>query len=152
MRITKKRRFYPSGVFPSGRRAAFWVRLLLALLIFPLEPAIPMKKPTLSQSLKARRRSRQMVIGVTWYTPETWARVKATATDPECFEDSFDTWKAMAVAARRNFQRSGVMALECLIDPDEFAAWCAANQQENNSTSRGEYVSEVLSAAHNKAN
>ena len=150
MRITKKRRFYPSGVFPSGRRAAFWVRLLLALSIFPPESDLIMKKPTLSQSLKARRRSRQMVIGVTWYTPETWARVKATATDPECFEDSFDKWKAMAVAARRNFQRSGVMALECQIDPDEFAAWCAANQQENNSTSRGEFVSVVLSAAHEK--
>ena len=110
-----------------------------------------MRKPTLYQSLKAKRRSQQLVIGVTWYTPESWAAVKATATDPECFEDSFDKWKTMAVAARRNFQRSGVMALECQIDPTAFAAWCAANQQENNATARGEYVSEVLSAAHNKA-
>ena len=57
-------------------------------------------------------------------------------------------YEVITVAARRNFQRSGVMALECQIDPDEFAAWCAANQQENNSTSRGEFVSVVLSAAH----
>lgn len=71
-----------------------------------------MRKPTLYQSLKAKRRSQQLVIGVTWYTPESWAAVKATATDPECFEDSFDKWKTMAVAARRNFQRSGVMALD----------------------------------------
>lgn len=91
-----------------------------------------------------------MVVGVTWYTPETWAKVKATATDPECFEDSFDQWKAVAVAARRNFQRSGVMSLECPIDPEEFAAWCVAHGQENNSTARGEYVSEVLSAVHHK--
>jgi len=109
-----------------------------------------MRKPTLYQSLKAKRRSQQLVIGVTWYTAETWAQVKATATDPACFEDSFDKWKAMAVAARRNFQRSGVMALECQIEPATFAAWCAANQQENNAASRGEYVSEVLSAVHNK--
>lgn len=110
-----------------------------------------MRKPTLYQSLKAKRRSQQLVIGVTWYTPESWAAIKATATDPECFEDSFEQWKAMAVAARRNFQRSGVMALECQIDPTAFATWCAANQQENNSTARGEYVAEVLSAAHSKA-
>lgn len=116
----------------------------------PLHPArqTTMRKPTLYQSLKAKRRSQSMVVGVTWYTEETWARVKATAVDPECFEDSFAQWKAMAVAARRNFQRSGVLALECLIEPDEFAAWCAQHQQENNSTSRGEYVSEKLSAAH----
>ncbi len=109
-----------------------------------------MRKPNLYQSLRAKQRSRQMIVGVTWYNAESWARVKATATDPECFEATFDQWKAMAVAARRNFQRSGVMALECLIDPDEFFAWCAANQQENDSTARGEFVSEVLSAAHNK--
>lgn len=109
-----------------------------------------MRKPTLYQSLKAKNRSQAMVIGLTWYTEETWAKVKATATDPECFEDTFAKWKAMAVAASREFQRSGVMALECQIDPEEFFAWCAQEGQENNSTSRGEFVSEKLSAAHNK--
>ena len=89
-----------------------------------------------------------MVIGVTWYTEETWAQVKATAVDPECFEDSFAKWKAMAVAARREFQRSGVMALECRIVPEEFFAWCAENNQENNSAARADYVSVKLSAAH----
>jgi hypothetical protein len=107
-----------------------------------------MRKPTLYQSIKAKRRSQSMVIGVTWYTPETWVQVKATAVDPECFEDSFEKWKTMAVAARRNFQRSGVMALECQIFPDEFFAWCAQNERQNDSTARGEYVSEKLSAAH----
>ena len=55
----------------------------------------------------------------------------------------------MAVLARRNFQRSKVMALEYQIVPDEFFAWCAKNGQENNSAARGEYVSERLSAVHN---
>ena len=109
-----------------------------------------MRKPTLYQSLRAKNRSQSMVIGLTWYTEQTWAAVKATATDPQCFEDSFAKWKAMAVAARRNFQRSGVLALECQIVPEEFFAWCAANNQENNSTSRSEFVSEKLSAAHER--
>jgi hypothetical protein len=60
----------------------------------------------------------------------------------------FTKWKEMAVAARRNFQRSGVLALECQINPQEFFAWCALNNQENNATSRGEFVSDKLSAAH----
>lgn len=107
-----------------------------------------MRKPTLYQSLKAKRRSQSLVIGVTWYTEETWAQVKAGAQDPECFEDSFAKWKAMAVAARRNFQRSGVLALECQIVPEEFFAWCILNEQENNAKSRAEFVSEKLSAVH----
>ncbi len=106
-----------------------------------------MRKPTLHQRLKAKKRSQSLVIGVTWYTEETWSQMKSSATDPECFEDTFDKWKAMAIAARREFQRSGVLALEFQIVPQEFSAWCALHGQENNSTSRAEFVSERLSAA-----
>ncbi len=91
------------------------------------------------------------MVGLTWYNEETWAVVKATATDPERFEDSFLKWKAMAVAARREFQRSGVRAMECRIVPEEFFAWCAQHQQENNSTSRAEFVSVKLSEPHDAA-
>lgn len=108
-----------------------------------------MRKPTLSQRLKAKRRSQALIIGLTWYTEETWAQVKASAADPECFEDSFEKWKGVAIKARSEFQRSGVRAIECLIDPEEFSAWCTLHEQENNSTSRAEFVSERLSAAYN---
>lgn len=107
-----------------------------------------MRQPTLSQRLKAKRRTQTLIIGVTWYTEETWSQVKATATDPNCFEESFEKWKTMAVLARREFQRSGVRALEFLIDPADFAAWCAENNQENNATARSEFVSVRLSALH----
>jgi hypothetical protein len=54
----------------------------------------------------------------------------------------------MAIKARREFQRSGVRALECQIVPQEFLAWCVLNCQENNSTSRAEFVSEKLTAEY----
>lgn len=106
-----------------------------------------MNQPPLLQRLRAKKRSQAMIVGLTWYTEETWAQVKACATDPECFEDSFEKWKAMAVRARREFQRAGVRAIECQIVPDELSAWCVLNGQQNNATSRGEYVSEKLSAS-----
>ena len=107
-----------------------------------------MRKPTLQQRLKAKKRSQSLIIGVTWYTEETWSQVKATATDPECFEASFPKWHAMAISARREFQRSGVLALEFQIIPQDFFDWCALNNQENNAAARAEFVSERLSAAH----
>jgi hypothetical protein len=106
-----------------------------------------MRKPSLQQRLKAKNRSQSLIVAVTWYTEETWAQVKATAIDPECFEDSFTKWEATAVKARREFQRSGVRAIECQIIPEEFIDWCALNNQENNSTSRAEFVSAKLSEA-----
>lgn len=110
-----------------------------------------MRKPSLSQRLKAKNRTQAMIIGVTWYTEDTWARVKATATDPECFEESFEKWKAMAIKAQREFLRSGVRAIECQVVPEELAAWCAETGQENNATSRAEFVSAKLTAAYEAA-
>ena len=106
-----------------------------------------MRKASLHTRLKAKKRNQAMLAGITWYTTETWAQVKATATDPECFEDSFPEWEAMAVSARRELQRSGVRALECLIVPQEFFDWCALNNKPNIAASRAEFVSEKLSAA-----
>jgi hypothetical protein len=106
-----------------------------------------MKKPSLQQRLKAKNRSQSLIVAVTWYTAETWAQVKASATDPECFEDSFTKWEAIAVKARREFQRSGVRAIECQIIPEEFFEWCIQNSQVNNSTARAEFVSAKLTEA-----
>jgi hypothetical protein len=108
-----------------------------------------MRKPTLHQRLRAKNRSQAMIVALTWYTEDSWAEVKASATDPESFEASFAQWKAVAVAARREFQRSGVRAVECLIAPAELLAWCAAEGLENNSTARAQFVSEQLSASMN---
>lgn len=106
-----------------------------------------MKKPSLQQRLKAKNRSQALIVAVTWYTETTWAQVKATATDPECFEDSFTKWEATAVKARREFQRSGVRAIECQLIPEEFFEWCTQNNQVNNSAARAEFVSAKLSKA-----
>ena len=108
-----------------------------------------MKQPPIQQRLRAKKRSQSLIVAVTWYNEATWAEMKATATDPERFEDTFQKWKAVAVKAQREFLRSGVRAVECLIVPEEFFAWCKLNNQQNNAAARAEYVSEALSAAIN---
>jgi len=106
-----------------------------------------MRKPSLLTRLRAKKRNRAMLVGITWYTVETWAEVKASAADPECFEDSFQEWEAMANEARRELQRSGVSAVEFKINPQEFSAWCDLNGKVNNAPARAEFVSEKLREA-----
>lgn len=106
-----------------------------------------MKRPSLLQRLRAKKRNQSILAGVTWYNAETWPQVKATATDPECFEDSFAEWEKMATLARRELQRAGVRAVECHLIPQDFSAWCEANGKENNAAARAEFVSATLSAA-----
>jgi hypothetical protein len=99
------------------------------------------------QRLRAKKRNQSILVGLTWYNAETWAEVKASASDPECLEDSFPAWEKMAVQARRELQRSGVRAVECHIVPQDFFAWCAAHGKVNNAAARAEFVTETLSAA-----
>ena len=108
-----------------------------------------MRKPSLLERLRAKKRSNAMIVGLTWYNEDSWAQVKAVATDPERFEESFLEWEKMAVAARREFQRSGARALAFHIIPQEFFDWCSLNSKDNNAESRAEFVSEKLTAAHN---
>jgi hypothetical protein len=107
-----------------------------------------MRKPSLLERLRAKKRNRAIMVGVTWYTAETWAQVKSSAADPERFEESFPQWETMAISALREFLRSGVQAVKCQIIPEEFFAWCALNNKVNNAESRAEFVSEKLQAAH----
>jgi hypothetical protein len=107
-----------------------------------------MKKIPLLTRLRAKKRNQSMLAGITWYTAETWEQVKATASDPECFEDSCQKWEAMALKTRRELQRSGVRTVEFQIIPQQFFEWCGLKNKINNAESRAEYVSEGLSAAH----
>ncbi|MBA3024228.1 MAG: hypothetical protein KJ572_09085 [Gammaproteobacteria bacterium] len=102
------------------------------------------KRAAMFRSLRAKHRQQAMIVGVVGYTAETWAQVKATATDPQCFEETFERWKDVAVSARREFQRSGVQAVEYQIEPQVFAAWCVQQQQQNDAKARAEFVSEKL--------
>jgi hypothetical protein len=38
-----------------------------------------MKKPTIQQRLKAKKRVQTLVVGLTWYNEDTWAELNAAA-------------------------------------------------------------------------
>lgn len=109
------------------------------------------RRATLFRRIRTKHRKPAMIVGVVGYTAATWAQVKATASDPQCFEDSFEKWQEAALAARREFLRAGVQALEYQIDPEIFAAWCAQHQVQNDSKARSEFVSEKLGEAYGQA-
>jgi hypothetical protein len=107
-----------------------------------------MRKPSLLERLRAKKRNRAIMVGVTWYTAETWSQVKAAAADPERFEETFPQWQTMAISALRELLRSGVQAVKFHIIPEDFVVWCALNNRVNNAEARAEFVSEKLNAAH----
>jgi hypothetical protein len=85
-----------------------------------------------------------IIIGLSWYNEEEWATVKASAVDPELFEDSYAEWLQMAENALSGMQETGLMAEKYYIKSDELLTWCRSQNKVNNSSVRADFVSAQL--------
>jgi hypothetical protein len=100
-----------------------------------------MKKPSLLERLRAKKAPRQDVIAcVVWYTSEEWVRVKASASDPEVFENTFSEWEAMAEEALVSVRKAVANPLKVFVCADELLPWCLAFGKENNAAGRSEFA------------
>lgn len=68
-----------------------------------------------------------MAVGITWYTPETYARCLEIFEDAADQHDTFDAWLGTATKTEKDVRRQGLRVVRAEIDPDTFPAWCAAN-------------------------
>ena len=89
-----------------------------------------------------------MLVGVAWYTAETWAQVKAAAFDSERFEATFAEWETMATEAFAELKATGTNLVRFNVVPADLLAWCLAHNKRNDAAARAEFVSEQLRGAH----
>ena len=100
------------------------------------------KPPTQS---RPRTPSPAPAVFVGWYTESEWAKVKASAIEPERFESSYSEWMHMANESLSNLRAVGIMAEKFEVNADALLAWCLARGKTNNAASRAEFVSEQSS-------
>ena len=93
--------------------------------------------------LKPKTVSSKLAVGVGWYTHENWTKVKAAATDPDRFEETYQEWIEMAEKALREIRLAGVNAEKFNINSEDLLAWCLAHDKANNAASRAEFVSQM---------
>lgn len=103
-----------------------------------------MPKKSLIERLRAKKQTNQPVVGVTWYTEENWAKVKASAIDPERFEASFSEWITMANQALADIRNKGIKAVPFNVVAEDLQTWCLAHNKPNSAASRAEFVSKQL--------
>src|SRR5215218_9881966 len=100
-----------------------------------------MKKHRISERAEpANQSATSPVVGTTWYTEHEWAKVKATATDPERFENTFVEWLAMAEEAINKLQSSRIVPVKVLITSNDLLAWCLLHKKQNNAAARAQFV------------
>jgi hypothetical protein len=87
-------------------------------------------------------------VGVAWYGPEQWSRLRKVADDPEALEETYAEWLAVAENAIRDLKKAGVSIEKVPIDTEELVAWCNANGRSINGEARAAFAGELLQRKH----
>jgi hypothetical protein len=104
--------------------------------------------------VRRRKRPKQRVSGrrpgathvaFAWYTPQEWARLRATADDQQALDDNYEAWLASAEEAMSSLQARGVDVVRFPIDVSAAAAWARGEGRPFNSSARADYVATMAS-------
>ena len=94
---------------------------------------------------KSKESQNKMVVGVAWYRPEQWQRVRDISTDADSLEDSYEAWLKLAEGELKKFQSSGLRVEKVDIDSEQLILWCNEQGMEVNTQARARYAAEKLS-------
>jgi hypothetical protein len=89
-----------------------------------------------------QKRSFGTSVAVGWYTEEEWKKVKASAVDPERFDESYTEWVQAAEQTVAELRAVGVNAEKCNVVAAKLLAWCLMHNKSNNGAARAQFISE----------
>ena len=86
------------------------------------------------------------VIGIAWFDENNWDEWKKISED--AIEDNYEDWLNEASLAKSKYEEEGYIIKQVNITPDNFKKWCLKYNKKLDSSSRSQYVSELLYKAH----
>lgn len=94
---------------------------------------------------RLKEKSQQgVVVGITWYTPETFAHMKSVAADADGLDDTYEDWRKNVKRFVRFMEKDGRQVIKVPIDIDEWVAWCRKTGRDLDGEARSEFVAEKL--------
>ncbi len=89
---------------------------------------------------------KESIIGIAWFNENDWEEWKNISEDQ--IEDNYDDWLVEASLSKSKLEDQGFTVKKVNISPTNFKNWCKKNNKKLDSSSRSEYVSELLQKAH----
>lgn len=84
------------------------------------------------------------LVGVAWYDPAEWERLRAVAPDAEKLEPTHAEWLALAEERLASLRAAGHDVRRVPVRLAALQAWCAANGRRPDASARAAYVSAEL--------
>jgi hypothetical protein len=83
-------------------------------------------------------------VGIPWYRKRDYQRILAIMTDRANLPRSYENWRSRAEILEKRLQATGRPSVRALIEPKNFARWCAVNRLKANAHARLLYIEESL--------
>jgi hypothetical protein len=97
-----------------------------------------MKKKT---TMRKSKLPETVVMGVGWYRPEQWKRLRQISADVNKLEKTHAEWLAIAEKTVKDLTRQGVSILKVDVDVEELRIWCGKQGLPIDAEARAKFVS-----------
>lgn len=88
--------------------------------------------------------SKPQEAGLCWIKPEQWQRLLEVAEDKASLESSWKEWEAKSLEMIEVFATRNIFIQKIEIDVEELINWCQNKDKPINSSTRAEYITELM--------
>ena len=86
---------------------------------------------------------RLQAIGISWYRPGDYLRLRAMMVDPEVLPESYQGFLYRAQKAEELARRAGAPTIRVYLDDHDFPAWCRENGYDLDTDGRRTYAARM---------
>ena len=95
-------------------------------------------------TFRSGERGRETRVGVAWYRPEQWQRLREISIDKDVLEETHVEWVQNAEKALQELRRQGIEPIKVDVDVEELLRWCESQHVAVNGKARSTYVATQL--------
>jgi hypothetical protein len=99
------------------------------------------------------QQGKKIAVGVAWYRPEQWERLREISVDKDILEETHAEWVQNAEKAVQDLRQQGMKPVKVDVDVEELLRWCENQHIAVNGEARSQYaaakVGEILSKKPN---
>jgi hypothetical protein len=88
------------------------------------------------------------VVGIAWYSPSQWKRLREVAADPEELEQTHREWMESCKRTMAELANRGLNLVKVPVDVSELQKWCQRKNLIVDGRARAQYVLEWVQRNH----
>lgn len=85
------------------------------------------------------------VVGVAWFRPEQWPRLREVSADADLLELTHAEWLIHATRTLKRLRKTGIDARKVPVDVEKLLEWCEGKHRPVDGSARADYAARTLS-------